>query len=168
MYAVGEHLNYTPAIHKRVVSLVDKQFLLILDLLDEVVPDSSVQINFHIDCPTVMVDSEHRLVRSLSNEANIGIFSDGQTVPSPIPARISTRDDVAHDTIIARFEAEHLAEGRHGFVSVAYPVPAGSPLPEVTSISKEFRADGAFLVSFRTGGHDYRLSLHQNELTLLL
>ncbi len=168
MYAAAEHLSYTPAIHKRVVALVDKRFLLVLDLLDKVVPDSSVQINFHIDSPTVMADSERRLARSLSNEANIGIFSDGQAVPSLIPARRSTRDDVAHDTMIARFEAEHLAGGRHGFVSIAYPVPAGIPLPDVTDICKEFRTDGLFLVSFRIDEHNYHLSLHQNELTILL
>lgn len=166
IYGVAEHLSYSPAIHKRIVSLVDKRFLLILDLLDGVVPDSSVQINFHIDCPTVAADTERRFVYSLSKEANIGVFSDGQTVPYLVPARRSTKNDVAHDTVIARFEAEHLAGGRLGFLSIAYPVPAGLPLPEVSNIYKEFQADGDFLVSFQIDSQDYHLSLHQNELTL--
>lgn len=166
IYAVAEHVCYHPAVHKRVVALVDRQFLLVLDLLDKATPDSSVQINFHIDCPTVAADSKRRCVHSLFGEANIAIFSDGQTTPSLIPARRSTRNDVAHDTIIARFEAEHLAGGRHGFLSIAYPAPAGIALPEITDISKEFRTDGSFQITFRIDGHDYRLSLNQDKLTL--
>lgn len=167
MAAVAEHHNYHPAVHKRVVALVDNQFLLILDLLDQVTPDSSVQINFHMDSPAAMADSERCFARTLSEQANIGVFSDGQAKPALIPAKRSIKTDVAHDTMIARFEAEHLDGGKHGFVTVAYPVPAGCPMPAVTELSKEFCEDGAFLVSFLIDGAEYRLRLDENELNVI-
>lgn len=167
MYAVAEHMNYSPAIHKRVISLVDKKFLLVLDLLDHVEADSSVQINFHMDSPTAMADSRCSFACTLSEDANIGIFSDGEAKPALIPAKRSTKTDVAHDTMIARFEAEHLAEGRHGFVAVAYPVPAGQKIPDVTEVQKEYGDDGSFRVSFKIDGQEYRLEFVDNKLAIL-
>lgn len=167
MYAAAQHHNYSPAIHKRVTAIVDKEFLFVLDLLEEVTPGSSVQINFHMDSPAAMADSDRCFARSLSGGPDIGIFSDSQAKPSLIPARRSTKSDVAHNTMIARFEAEHLTGGRHGFVTVAYPVPTGKKMPEVTGIRKEFEESGAFLASFQIDGREYKLALLGNDLSFL-
>ena len=39
MYAVAEHRNYQPVVHKRAAALVDKHFLVILDLLEQTEED---------------------------------------------------------------------------------------------------------------------------------
>lgn len=166
MYAVAEHRNYQPAVHKRAAALVDKHFLVILDLLEQTEEDSSVQINFHINSPTVAADSAKSCVCSISADANIGVFTDDGLKPALVPAKCSNRCDVWHDTIIARFEAEHLSAGRHGFVSIACPAPAGQTVPTVSGIKKEFTADGRFLVSFSVMEKRYELALSGKRLDL--
>lgn len=167
IYAVAEHSCYQPSIHRRTVALVDKRFLLVLDSLNHVNPDTSVQINFHMDTPAAMADSEHSFARSLTKEANISVFSDSQLKPSLIPAKISTKNDVWHDTMIARFESGSISEGCHAFVTVAFPSPAGAAAAEVTDIQKELKADGSLLASFRVDGQDYRLELKEHRLRIL-
>lgn len=165
MYAISEHSNYKPAIHKRTVALVDGQFLLVLDILDHISEDSSIQINFHMDSPAAMADSAGSYAHSISDRANIGIFSDGDTKPSLVPARRSTKDDVAHDTMIARFEAEHLSGGFHVFISVVCPSPAGQELSAVTEIKKAVSENGVIRISFFKDGTHYQLNFKNNRLS---
>lgn len=166
MYAVAEHRNYQPAIHRRVTALVDQRFLLVLDLLAQVEEDSSVQINFHMDSPAAMADSRHSYACSLSDQANIGIFSDSGLKPSLIPAKRSIRNDVWHDTMIARFETNHLSSGCHGFATLAYPVPAGEKVPKVSDIRKEFSGNSSFTTSFTIEEKNYVLELTGNQLRI--
>lgn len=166
MYAVGRHENYRPAIHTRIVSIVDRAFLIVWDLLDNVEKDSSVQINFHIDCPAVMADSRQCCARSLSSHANIGLFSDGQTRPSLIPAKRSTKDDVAHDTMIARFEAEHLSAGFHQFATIAVPAPTGQDVLTAHSIKTVSLPDRTLQLSFAIGKKNYSFCYRNGKLTV--
>ena len=58
IYAVAQHSNYAPALHRRAVAIVDKRYLAVMDILEDVTEDTSVQINFHMDSSLVMADSE--------------------------------------------------------------------------------------------------------------
>lgn len=166
LYAVAEHANYAPVIHRRAVAIVDGEFLAVLDILFNVAPDTSVQINFHMDSPLGMADSGKSFAATISEEANIAVYSDRRLKPGLVPAKISTKNDVWHDTLIARFQAEHLQEKRYAFLSVAYPTEAGRKAPEVTGIETEFTEEGDVLARFEIGGRRYVLSLSGNGFSV--
>lgn len=166
IYAIGKHYNYEPAVHKRAVAIIEGRMLAVMDILENVNPDTSVQINFHIDSPLVMANSEKSFAVSVDNRANVGIYSDKRLKPMLVPAKISTKNDVWHDTMIARFEAEHLAEGKHAFLSVVYPVPEGVEVPEVTDIFSEFANEGNVRFGFCAEGHSYELEISENVLSM--
>ena len=164
LYAVGEHHNYEPAIHKRAVAIVDGRFLAVMDVLTDVPPDTSVQINFHMDSARVTADSEKSFAASAAPGANVAVYGDSRLKPSLIPGKISTRNNVWHDTMIVRFEAEHLEAGRYGFLSVACPCPEGETAPEVTDITEEFLTDGTIRFGFQAEGCHYTLELRENQV----
>ncbi|MFR5634726.1 MAG: heparinase II/III family protein [Monoglobales bacterium] len=166
IYAVGQHHNYEPAVHTRAVALIDDRILAVMDVLEQVEEDTSVQINFHMDSPLAMANSEESYAMTVDSRANVGIYADKRLKPSLIPAKISTRNDVWHDTMIARFEAEHLKAGCHAFLSVAYPAPAGEELTKVTELSGRITENGQAEFSFETEKTRYRLVLSEKELFL--
>lgn len=166
-YAVAYHLNYRPTLHKRVVALVDSSFLIVLDCLDHVEQDTSVQINFHMDTPQAMANSEISSACSLHHQANAAIFTDQRLKPRLVPAKISTKNDVWHDTMIARFEVDHLAESHYAFLSLVYPAAPGQQFPEVTDIRSEIFSFDRIQFYFKIGQTDYRLLLHDNRLSFM-
>lgn len=166
IYAVGQHFNYEPAVHKRVVAIIEGKMLAVMDILEGVSEDTSVQINFHIDSPLVMADSEKSFAVSVDERANIGVYSDRRLKPTLVPAKISTKNDVWHDTMIARFEAEHLEEGKHAFLSVAYPTPEGEKVPEITEIFSEFENEETVRFGFSVEQRSYELKLSENILSM--
>ena len=140
--------------------------LAVMDILEGVSEDTSVQINFHIDSPLVMADSEKSFAVSVDERANIGVYSDRRLKPTLVPAKISTKNDVWHDTMIARFEAEHLEEGKHAFLSVAYPTPEGEKVPEITEIFSEFENEETVRFGFSVEQRSYELKLSENILSM--
>lgn len=166
IYAVAYHMNYRPAIHKRTIALIDSSFLVVMDCLDQVEADTSVQINFHMDAPQAMANSETSSACSLHPQANAVIFTDRRLKPHLVPAKISTKNDVWHDTMIARFEAEHLTESRYAFLSLVYPTAPGQQPPEVTAIQSEIVTFDQIRFSFTVGQTDYALLLHNHRLTI--
>ncbi len=164
IYAVGRHFNYEPAVHKRAVALIDGRILAVMDVLEDVPEDTSVQINFHMDSPLVMANSEKSYAVTLDNRANIGVYADKRLKPALVPAKISTKNDVWHDTMIARFGAEHLEKGRHAFLCVAYPAAAGEKVPEATEIFSKFTKDGKVQFGFCANQRSYKLELSENIL----
>ena len=167
IYTVGEHYNYEPAVHKRALAIVEGKFLAVMDVLTGVAPDTSVQINFHMDSSRAMADSERSLAASEDEaRANVTVYGDRRLKPTLFPAKISTRNNVWHDTMIARFEAQHLTEGNHAFLSVAFPARPGERAPEVAEISAEFSGHGEALFGFAVGDSHYRLVLSENTVRI--
>lgn len=168
LYAVGQHHNYEPAVHKRAVAIIDGKMLAVMDILEQAAADTSIQINFHMESPMVMANSEKSFAVTADDRANIGVYADKRLKPTLVPAKISMKPDAWHDTMIARFEAEHLEAGRYAFLSVAYPAPAGMEVPEVTDIFSEFAEDGTVHFGFLAESRRYELLLLDNVLRILM
>lgn len=166
IYAVGEHRNYEPVIHKRAVAIVDQKFLAVMDVLEDVTEDTSVQINFHMDSPRAMADSEECFVASLDDRANVTVYGDRKLKPHLIPAKISTKNDVWHDTMIARFEGNHLAAGTHAFLTIAYPMPAGEQAPKVDGIKEIILENEKILFQFMVENQNYEIYLEDAVLSI--
>lgn len=166
MYAIGQHINYEPTVHKRIIAIIENKMLAVMDVLEHVVFDSSVQINFHMDSSLVMADSKESFAVTKDTRANVGVYSDKRLKPTLIPAKISTKNDVWHDTMIARFEAEHLQEEQYAFLSVVYPAPAGAEVPDITHIFGKVTEHGKAQFGFCIKQCRYDLELDENILTL--
>ena len=166
IYAVGEHRNYEPVIHKRAVAIVDQKFLAVMDVLEDVTEDTSVQINFHMDSPRAMADSEECFAASLDDRANVTVYGDRKLKPHLIPAKISTKNDVWHDTMIARFEGNHLAAGTHAFLMIAYPMPAGEQAPKVDGIKEIILENEKILFQFMVENQNYEIYLEDAVLSI--
>ena len=145
---------------------VDGKFLAVMDVLTDVPEDTSVQINFHMDSAQVIANSEKSFAASVTLGANVTVYGDRRLKPALVPAKISTRNNVWHDTMIVRFEAEHLEGGRYGFLSVICPAPAGGTAPDVTEIEEEFRSDGTVEFRFVMAGCWYVLELCGKRLSV--
>lgn len=166
-YAIAYHMNYRPTLHKRVIALVDSSFLIVVDCLDHVEPDTSVQINFHMDAPQAMACSETSYARSLHPQANAAVYTDRRLKPHLVPAKISTKNDVWHDTMIARFEADHLTDTQYAFLSLVYPIAPGAQPPNVSSIRSEIISFHQIKFYFTVEQTSYSLLLCDNRLTIL-
>lgn len=166
IYAVGEHKNYEPVIHRRAVAIVDQKFLAVMDVLDGVTEDTSVQINFHLDSAVAMADSEKSVAASIDSRSNVTVYSDCRLKPHLVPAKISTKNDVWHDTMIARFEGIHLSAGKHAFLTIAYPTPAGAMAPEVVEIKETILGNEKICFGCTVGGQKYEFCLEDVILSI--
>ena len=166
IYAVGEHKNYEPVTHRRVAAIVDQKFLAVMDVLDDVTQDTSVQINFHMDSARAMADSERAVAASMDSRANVTVYGDQRFKPHLVPAKISTKNDVWHDTMIARFEKDHLTAGKHAFLTIAYPTLAGETAPEVVGIEEKILENKKILFCCVIDGQRYEFCLEDTELSV--
>lgn len=166
IYSVAYHMNYCPTVHKRAVALVDSRFLVVLDCLDQVTEDTSVQINFHMDSPQAMANSETSFACSMSPQANVAVYSDQRMKPRLVPAKISTKNDVWHDTTVARFEADHVMDSQYAVSSVVCPVAPGQQAPEVTGIRSEIVSFDKIHFYFTVEDTNYTLTLENDRLTV--
>lgn len=128
-------------------------------LKDGVTEDTSVQINFHLDSAVAMADSEKPVAASIDSRSNVTVYSDCRLKPHLVPAKISTKNDVWHDTIIARFEGIHLSAGKHAFLTIAYPTPAGAMAPEVVEIKETILGNEKICFGCTVGGQKYEFCL---------
>lgn len=166
LYATAYHMNYRPAMHKRTVAIIDSRFLAVMDYLEQVEPDTSVQINFHMDSPKATADSELSFAQSLSGNADVAVFSDRRLKPKLVPAKISVIDYTWHDTMIARFEAEHLNSSSYAFLSIAVPLKPGENPPAVCNIRSQIISPEEIHYHVQLDGTSYMLNVKQNRLTV--
>lgn len=165
LYAIAYHMNYKPTMHKRAVAILDSRLLVVLDYLDQVPEDTSVQINFHMDSPCAAADSERSFAESLAEKgANIAIYADPRLKPHLVPAKISVVDYAWHDTMIARFEGEHLAAGSCAFLTVGIPLHEGERASAVERIGSRILDQNTVEYTFAYEKTNYRLTMREASL----
>lgn len=165
LYAIAYHMNYKPTIHKRAVAILDGRLLLVLDYLGDVAEGTSVQINFHMDSPRAVADSRSSFAESLSAKgANIAVYGDTRLKPYLVPAKISVIDYAWHDTMIARFEGEHLEAGDHAFLTVCVPLHEEERPVAVTDIGSNVASKEQIEYTFTCAGVHYKLIMRGKSL----
>ena len=160
-YALGEHFNYRPSVHKRAVILIEGKILAVLDCLDEVQEDANVQINYNMDFQKAVVNMQEHSVCSDGemDEVQVALFGDDSLSISLLPAKISPRNDDWYDTVRACFEKNHLPAGKHAFLTVAVPFCTGEAQPKVTEIKTEVKDFTDITGSFAINGISYTIRL---------
>ena len=86
--------NFAPAIHRRLVALIDDN-LLVIDKIDGLAETDTVQMVYHIDSPNVQLDVPAATAHSLNDDGNILIAFSNSLSGVLEPARVSDILDVA-------------------------------------------------------------------------
>jgi hypothetical protein len=132
------HENYAPSIHRRLVALIDEQFLLVLDQITNTKPRSSVQIYYHLDSTDVLwhvvdhsatADFHARDGRDAS-PAQLSLFTTDNLQGELLAGRLSDKIDQTRDSIRLKLEDRSRVTGTRRYAAVLVPHRANeSALP---------------------------------------
>jgi hypothetical protein len=101
MAVAAEHLNYEPAVHQRLVALVEEQFLVVVDEVKDVAEDAAVQIYYHLDSTKARTWKKDGIFAA-ADFGDVGLMiavTGGMLSAALLPGRVSTHTDVAHASL---------------------------------------------------------------------
>lgn len=154
IWAVAAHRNYEPVIHTRLVALADGKFLLAADLVEGLSPTDSLQLQFHIDRPEIILDNTTVLAR-WENGANLTVTTTAAQ-PSLLPGKVSDLRDVYRDSVIVQYQKE-ACDPTEAFATVLYP-SKGEKAPQVRDLTAKIQEENGVktaLITFSVQGQDY-------------
>lgn len=144
-YAIGRHMNYAPVRHTRLIAL-DDDLLLVVDLVEDVRSDDTVQIYYHFDFEFLQVDDVgHSVTAKDDKHGAVMVYSDDMTA-SVLPGMISPSIDIAHASSRLKLEAKATQQ----LFAVAIASGSGN-VPKLCDI-KVKRADGAVEITLTYQG----------------
>lgn len=165
--AESVHENFSPSIHRRLLALIDRQFLLVLDQLTSVKSRSDVQIYFHLDSTDVMWHVlDHSATASfyprdgrIAMPAKLGLFCSGNLQGELLAGKLSDRLDDARDSTRLRLTDNSRTSGTRRYASVLVPYRAArsAAAPRVADLTIS-GADGAMHCAFSLRGQRYRFA----------
>ncbi|HZO32322.1 MAG TPA: heparinase II/III-family protein [Chloroflexota bacterium] len=163
--AEAEHRNYEPAIHRRVVAIVDGAFLLVLDHVREIGPERTVQVYYHLDAPDATWEADRRAAFSANAEVNVAIFASPNVRGTLLDGRVSDFLDVARPSRRLLLEDATPPAGTtrlYAAAIVAYR--ADTPTPSLTDLSIDLD-DLGIRCDFTLNGQPYALTWSETGLT---
>lgn len=162
MYAVSVHTNYEPAIPVRAIGLVDERFVILIDHVTGLNKNDSIQINFHLDRTDIVLGEKNNAITN-SDKSNIAIYMSQGPVPSLVDAKISTGNDICHDSKIVRYEMKNSLENEFLSAAVLVPAAAGKKADDVENL-KVIKDGAGIEVRFNLDGKQYEITLKDNKL----
>lgn len=159
---LSSHKNYEPVIATRLLAMIDKKFLIVIDQAENLSKNDSVQVNFHLD-RTCARQTAHGLITCAENHANVELAFDQTVVPQFEVGKISTVNDVWHDSIIVHLN--HTAERAETFYhgTVILPHKAGENTPCCRSYESSVTAEG-FRLRFKLDDVSYEFLWNGTDL----
>lgn len=164
-YAVSRHSNYEPVTATRVLALVQDSWLLVLDKAQGLAAGQRVEVGFHLDRTEVLSERDGVLTQR-AGAPNVRLVGDGgQDDIALEEAAISTANDVAHPSRIARWRKTMRCAGDYMQAVLLVPFAAGAPVPDVQKPVLTHSADGAVHILLTVGAKTVRLRLQSDRLT---
>lgn len=152
MTVISEHMNYEPVRMRRMLSLIDSRMLLVIDAAYGMADGDTMQSTFHINSPQVRMVGMNCIASYSTGKPNVLIASSGDCAGTEIiSGKISTDNDVWHDSMIVRFNTGKAGHGYTVHAALLVPFKSGedivSPIPlrldaEESSISASFCFNG--------------------------
>ena len=133
IWAIAAHRNYEPAIHTRLLALVEGTFLLVADLIEGLSGTDSLQLQFHIDRPAITLKGTSALAQWETGQS-LSITTTAET-PVLLPGKVSDRSDVYRDSVIVQYQ-KNKCRSTETLASILYPAKEG-PAPRVEKLSAE-------------------------------
>jgi hypothetical protein len=88
------HRNYAPVLCRRTVALLENRLLVVLDALEGLAPESTVQIYFHLDTTHVVRDADGRRLQADCGGVDLALVASEGLRSDVLPGRISEAFDV--------------------------------------------------------------------------
>jgi len=156
------HENYTPAIATRHLALVENRFLLVIDHVTGLSQTDTVQINYHLN-RTELIRSGTRSLFSLDDGPAVELVVSDDPADLVInDGKISTINDVWHDSRLVCFHITPAENGECWFATLAVPYPE-SPVKQ-TALVRQLPADGSFVLECQADTRSFRLTLDGNRM----
>lgn len=147
LLAIAEHHNYEPAIHRRMVVILDKRILVVLDFIDHINLEDTVQIYYHIDSIHVLMEETKRYAYTENEEVNVSIYATTPLEGQLLPGQVSEDTDCARDSIRLFLEDKNKWEQfQRAYATVIVPYK-GESQERITDLSIQ-QKDNKVLCTF--------------------
>jgi hypothetical protein len=157
--------NFAPALHRRLVALVDSAFLVIIDAFSGLMDGSTVQLHYHFDSTQVTWNQEEHLYCSIHGDVKMEMATSPSLRGWLWPAKVSELYDEYHPSLRARLEDSSNMPNRV-LATIAVPSPLESS-PSFPKVEGAEEVDGSILCKVTVRGHLHTLHWGKQGLTRL-
>ena len=165
----GVHRNYDPALHRRMLAIVDDAFLIVLDELVDVFGLSSVQVYYQINSSTVEADPGRRMIMTRDSDVNVGLFaSPGLSLRLPPGPPALAAGEVERQAM-SRVRFDDLGESRQthrGYATLIVPWKQSQPAPLLNDLRMD-GSDSGWRCSFQLNARNYAFEWSASALRRL-
>lgn len=155
-------MNYEPVVHKRLVSLVDSSLLLVLDQLEGMEDNQSVQIYYHLDSMDVILQKDKFRAYTNDEDVNILIQTSSNLEGTLLEGRISEFIDISKPSTRLCFSDGSTGKGTSCYAAVLVPYRLKSMIPDVSRMEIE-KCSNYNLYKFECSGKQYRFLWGQDK-----
>lgn len=162
LYTIGEHDNYKPARHQRLIAIVDQEFVIVLDSVKGLVDKDRVQLYYHLDALKAEVGLNGRDLHTHNEEVDVLLATTANLHGEILDGYISDIYDIKRPSLRIRYEDEGREEKRC-FGTVILPYRKGT-VPEITNVNI-LRHENAIQFIFSYHATHYCCQWQGNEFT---
>ncbi len=155
--AEAVHYNYKPTVHKRALALADEGFLLVLDQVSSLTPDSSVQIYYHIDSTSATLDATSGRVTTHDDMSNVTLATSEGLSGTLLPGRVSDEIDMSRASTRVRYVDDSRRSAVRGYATLIVPFDGDAAAPEITSL-RVMGSEDDWLCEFGLDGLAYQFA----------
>jgi hypothetical protein len=151
VYAQATHFNYEPAIHKRLIAIIDNSIILVLDKLLNMSSKDTVQIYYHFNSKSVELYEQSASTKD--KDVNVVVYNSKNLSGKVIDGRISVIDDTYYDS--KRLCLQGLdSDSKRSYVSVIVPyTELNNPFGDINLVIEEQYNE--MMTSFNINGKQY-------------
>lgn len=161
--AEAAHHNYSPAIHRRLLAIIDGSAVLVLDLLEKLGRNSRVQVYYHVDTERVSWSDERRTATARVADVNVAINVTANLQGQSLGGKVAPMLDTVHDSTRLRFE-DQPGVARRCYAGVIVPTRAVAPSPTIEDLRAEALAD-TIECAYRIGTRKYKVTWQPQSAT---
>ncbi|WNR42912.1 alginate lyase family protein [Paenibacillus roseipurpureus] len=130
------HANYEPVIHKRLLILMEGRFVIVLDELNHIEPDSSVQMYYHLNAQQTYWDAFRRCAITLDEGTAVHIYPSQGLQASFLSGQISDVIDKLRPSTRVKLESDRVdGKGTCRYGTLIVPLRAGEQPPQVSWVT---------------------------------
>jgi len=98
------HHNFKPAIHRRLIAIIDQSVVLVLDRFDNLRRQSTAQIHYHLNSSAVKWTADRRTASAIISDVEVDLFTTAGLLGSDSPGKVSPSLGLAIDSVRLQFE----------------------------------------------------------------
>jgi len=165
--AAGWHRNYEPAIHRRLVALVDGRALVVLDEVLDLAPSATVQIYYHLDAEQVTWEAEGHRASTIQPGVNVTIYTTQNLVGEVLPGKVSDALDQARPSRRLCLHDGPRETDTRRYAAILLPFSASAPTPAVAALRLEV-VGARITCAFTLAGRSYVLAWSEDTLESII